>query len=117
LYVVQSGEKPNEIAAPEPAVQKDLTVLMKPVEEPVRLQACPLTAREQQVVRLLSLGCSVREVATILGLSPSTVDNHKARAMKKLGVRKLALLLRIAIRIGVTHLYDELTEREQGLLS
>ena len=48
-----------------------------------------LTPRERQVVRLLSLGCTVREAALVLKLAPSTVDNHKAKAMSKLGTNKV----------------------------
>ena len=51
-----------------------------------------LTGREKEVIRLVSLGCTVREAAVILKLAPHTVDNHKARAMSKLGTDKAALL-------------------------
>ena len=61
-----------------------------------------LTKRHQEVVRLLSLGCTTGQAAKILGLSPSTVDNHKTAAMTRLGVDKLALLTRVAIQTGVS---------------
>lgn len=73
----------------------------------------PLTAREKQVVRLISLGCSVKEAAAILKLAPSTVDNHKANAMKKLGVNKLPLVTRMAIKSGISPLNDRLTPLEK----
>ena len=57
-----------------------------------------LTERQTEVVRLLSLGCTVKEAAAILQLSPSTVDNHKTAAMARLGTDKLPLLTRIALR-------------------
>jgi DNA-binding CsgD family transcriptional regulator len=72
-----------------------------------------LTPRETQVVRLLSLGCTVKEAAKILKLAPSTVDNHKLRAMTKLGTNKLALLTRIAIKIRITSMSDKLTLTEK----
>ncbi len=72
-----------------------------------------LTNREKEVVRLLSLGCSVREAAKILKLSPNTVDNHKARAMKKLGTDKAALLARIAIKMRISSMKDQLTLAEK----
>ncbi len=74
-----------------------------------------LTPRQRQVVRLLSLGCSVREVAKILKLSPSTVDNHKSAAMARLGIDKVALLTRWAIKLGISPLNDRLTPREKKL--
>jgi len=75
--------------------------------------AIHLTPRETQIVRLLSLGCTVKEAAAILKLAPSTVDNHKLRAMTKLGTNKLALLTRIAIKHRVSPLSDRLTLAEK----
>jgi len=74
-----------------------------------------LTPRHKQVVRLLSLGCTVKETAKILKISPSTVDNHKTAAMARLGTDKLALLTRLAIQMKVTKLNDRLTPREKRL--
>ena len=54
--------------------------------------AVELTPRQREVVRLVSLGCTVEEIALILDLSPSTVDNHKTRAMQRLSTNKVALL-------------------------
>ena len=75
--------------------------------------ASALTPREKEVVRLASLGCTVHESAKILDLAPSTVDNHKARAMAKLGTDKAALLTRLAIKLKVSGLADKLTTAEK----
>ncbi|MFZ5832059.1 MAG: response regulator transcription factor [Planctomycetota bacterium] len=72
-----------------------------------------LTPRECEVVRLISLGCTVEEAASVLQISPSTVDNHKARAMAKLGTDKTALLTRLAIKKKITSLTDRLTNAEK----
>ena len=72
-----------------------------------------LTKREEQVVRLVSLGCTVPEAAAILHLAPSTVDNHKSRAMAKLGTDKVALLTRVALKRRITTLRDRLTAAEK----
>lgn len=72
-----------------------------------------LTNREAEVVRLVSLGCTVAEAAAILKLAPSTVDNHKSRAMAKLGTDKMALLTRVAIKRRITTLNDRLTVAEK----
>jgi DNA-binding CsgD family transcriptional regulator len=74
-----------------------------------------LTKRHREIVRLLSLGCTVNEVSKILKLSPSTVDNHKTAAMARLGTDKLALLTRLAIKLRITTLGDKLTPRERRL--
>lgn len=75
--------------------------------------ASELTPREKEVVRLASLGCTVHESAKILKLAPSTVDNHKARAMAKLGTDKAALLTRLAIKMKVADQNDKLTPTEK----
>jgi len=72
-----------------------------------------LTKREVEVVRLVSLGCTVPEAAAILRLAPSTVDNHKSRAMAKLGTDKMALLTRVALKRRITSLRDRLTAAEK----
>lgn len=60
-----------------------------------------LTPREIEVLKLVALGHSVKDCAELLDLAPSTVDNHKARLMKKLGVHKALDLTRLAIREGL----------------
>jgi DNA-binding NarL/FixJ family response regulator len=75
--------------------------------------AVELTKRHREVIRLLSLGCTVNEAAKILRLSPSTVDNHKTAAMARLGTDKLALLTRLAIKMRITNLKDKLTRTEK----
>ncbi len=85
--------------------------MAKAKEEPVAEKH--LTEREKEVVRLISLGCTVREAAAILKLAPHTVDNHKARAMGKLGTDKAALLTRLAIRLRLSSLNDRLTPAEK----
>ena len=72
-----------------------------------------LTNREREVMRLVSLGCTVKETAAILNVAPSTVDNHKTRLMGKLGTDKVALLTRLAVKMRVSSLRDKLTITEK----
>jgi DNA-binding NarL/FixJ family response regulator len=60
-----------------------------------------LSQREQQVMRLLAEGRTVKQCAEMLGLSESTIDNHKSRLMKKLGIHKSSELAVRAIRDGL----------------
>jgi DNA-binding NarL/FixJ family response regulator len=60
-----------------------------------------LTRREFEVMRQIALGKTVKEAAEVLHLASSTVDSHKSRLMRKLGVHRLAHLTTIAIREGV----------------
>jgi two-component system response regulator FixJ len=60
----------------------------------VRLQA--LTPREQDVLEGLAQGLPNKTIAYDLGISPRTVEIHRANLMTKLGVRSLSEALRIA---------------------
>ena len=60
----------------------------------------PLTQREKDVLQRTALGLSNREVAEDLGLSPKTVDTHRARGMTKLGLSGRAALVRFAAANG-----------------
>jgi len=59
-----------------------------------------LSLRESQILALLTEGYTVKRCAERLKLSPYTVENHKARLMKKLGVHKLTQLVLLAAREG-----------------
>jgi RNA polymerase sigma factor (sigma-70 family) len=59
-----------------------------------------LTAREREVLELAARGLHAKEIAASLGISPRTVEVHKARVMEKLGVRNVAELVRFALAGG-----------------
>ena len=63
-------------------------------EAKVRLQA--LTPRERDVIDGLAKGLPNKTIAYDLGISPRTVEIHRANLMTKLGVRSLSEALRIA---------------------
>ena len=56
-----------------------------------------LTAREREVYRLVAAGHQNREIGAQLGISPRTVEVHKARIMEKLDCHSLAELLRLEL--------------------
>ena len=58
----------------------------------------PLTPREREVAQLLVEGLGSRAVASRLGITPKTVDTHRAAIMRKLGMTSMADLVRYAIR-------------------
>jgi DNA-binding NarL/FixJ family response regulator len=57
-----------------------------------------LTSRELDVLMQIVQGATVKECAEDLNLSPSTVDNHKSRLMRKLNIHRTVELVRMAIR-------------------
>lgn len=64
----------------------------------VKLQA--LTARELDVLDGLAQGMPNKTIAYDLGISPRTVEIHRANLMTKLGARSLSEALRIAFAAG-----------------
>jgi two-component system, NarL family, response regulator NreC len=57
-----------------------------------------LTAREEEVLKLLAQGKTVRKAASVLGLSSKTVDSHKFNLMRKLGIHNKAELVMWAVQ-------------------
>jgi DNA-binding NarL/FixJ family response regulator len=57
-----------------------------------------LTNRERGVVQLIAEGHSNKQVATVLNISPKTVETHRAAVMRKLHYSSSAALVRYAIR-------------------
>lgn len=64
----------------------------------------PISERESDVLRLIAVGYSNKEVATQLGISVKTVEVHKANAMRKLGLTGRVDVIRYAVLQG--WLYD-----------
>jgi two-component system response regulator FixJ len=56
-----------------------------------------LTPREREVLELISNGQSNKEAGRELGISPRTVEVHRARVMEKLGAKNTADLMRIVL--------------------
>lgn len=65
------------------AVEATLAALGVEREAP---RATPLSERELEVLRLVAVGKTNREIATILGISQKTVQHHVAHAYEKIGV-------------------------------
>jgi DNA-binding CsgD family transcriptional regulator len=57
----------------------------------------PLTKREREVLSLISEGCSNKQGASRMNISPRTFESHRAEAMRKLGARNTADLVRKAL--------------------
>ncbi len=66
------------------------------------LQFDTLTTRQRQVLSHLIAGQQNKNIAFDLGISVRTVEVHRARMMKHLGVKNLTELLKLAIDAGAT---------------
>jgi FixJ family two-component response regulator len=60
----------------------------------------PLTRREQDVLTQIVSGSSSKEAGRHLGISPRTIEVHRARIMEKLGAKNAADLVRIVYDVG-----------------
>lgn len=63
-----------------------------------------LSAREREVLQLITEGKSTREIGLLLHISIKTVETHRQQIMKKLRLRTVAELTKYAIREGLTTL-------------
>ncbi len=71
--------------------------LSQAAEEQARTRVASLTPREREVLQRLVAGMPNKVIAHELGISPRTVEIHRANLMEKLGCRSLAEVVRIAI--------------------
>ena len=62
-----------------------------------------LTNREIEIVRLISNESTSSEIATILGLSDNTIENHRKRIFLKLNVKNVAGMVLEATKLGYIH--------------
>jgi DNA-binding NarL/FixJ family response regulator len=65
-----------------------------------------LTARQNEILRLIASGQSTKEIAFQLNLSGKTVDSHRAQLMERLNIHDVAGLVRYAIRTGLIDAKD-----------
>jgi DNA-binding CsgD family transcriptional regulator len=60
-----------------------------------------LSARERQVFKHVVEGRTSTEIASIIGIRPTSVHTYRSRIMAKLEINDIASLVRLAIRHGL----------------
>jgi two-component system, NarL family, response regulator NreC len=60
-----------------------------------------LTDREREVLQLIAEGKTAKEVASVLNISPTTVETHRTHIQEKLGLHSVAELVLYAVRKGI----------------
>lgn len=60
-----------------------------------------LTSRQRQVLRGIASGETVKEIARRLGIAQKTVETHRAAIMSRLGIWRIAGLVRYALQAGL----------------
>ena len=61
-----------------------------------------LSAREREVLQLVAEGQSSAKIASLIHISPKSVETYRCRLMHKLGVRSLCDMVKFAVRHGLT---------------
>ena len=73
-------------------IQRNITNQLLVEEEDNKLSK--LTEREIEIIRLIKNGSTNKEIAETLFLSPRTVETHRARILKKLGLKNSLSLVK-----------------------
>lgn len=63
-----------------------------------------LTPRQHEVLKMLTEGGGVKKIARLLGISPKTVETHRAQIMERLHIYDLVGLVRYALKNKITRL-------------
>lgn len=97
---------PLEAGALAEAVREALAAMVRPagsgaIPENLRLRLERLTRRERQVLDAMVRGDGNKAIAHDLGISPRTVEVHRAKVMEKLSCRSLPDVVRLAVQAGM----------------
>ena len=79
--------------------QTALSRKVQPRQEKINVEL--LTPRQREILRLVSIGHTNREIADVLEISVRTVEVHRFNLMRRLNVRNVAQLLRRALQLGL----------------
>lgn len=80
------------------------TLMQEYVRQAARGEQLPdtvLTPREREIVKLIAEGRSTKDIASLLVISPKTVDSHRTNVLQKLEMQDRTQLTRYALRIGL----------------
>jgi DNA-binding CsgD family transcriptional regulator len=86
------------VLAPADWSSQDLVGAELPTQRPV---TAVLSVREQEVLRLVADGASLREIGEQLAIAEATVRTHLANANRKLGARNRAHAVALGLRLGL----------------
>lgn len=87
----------NELMAAIHAVLGGDSLLPSSKEPGAQASKNGLTSRQREVLRLIALGCSAKDIANQLNISVRTAEFHRAAIMQRLGLHSTAQMTRYAI--------------------
>jgi two-component system response regulator FixJ len=92
-------EKPFDATTVVTRIREALAARKRLQDEPVSITGFPgeeaLTPREREVLERIAMGASNKEAGRQLGISPRTIEVHRARIMEKIGAKNTADLVRL----------------------
>jgi len=106
-YILKNARETDLIAAVRTVagggrfVSPELSESVHPPEDGADDPFSKLSAREIQVLRLIALGRSNKEIAALLGVSANTVAVHRTNLMSTLKLHKAAELVLLAVKKGL----------------
>lgn len=110
-YVLKQGSSEDIHAAVEAALHgryylsatfpADLVTVLAEAARHSEEDGARLSRRQREVLQLVAEGKTMKEVATVLGISTRTAESYKYEMMRSLGIRTSAELVQYAIRIGL----------------
>ena len=91
----------GSVLSPEVARQLSSALQNERANEERQEKIAQLSAREREVLVEIAKGSTSKEIATHFGISPRTVESHREALTRKLGIRGVAGLTRLAIDMGL----------------
>jgi DNA-binding NarL/FixJ family response regulator len=82
-----------------PLISKDLISVMIEAKGGSAAGSSTLTPRQREVLQLIAEGRTMKEIASILRMSPRTAETHKYAMMEVLGIKTTAQLIQYALRL------------------
>jgi DNA-binding NarL/FixJ family response regulator len=84
-----------------PSISSQLADYLRRTSDPPQSSLDQLTPRQREILQLIAEGNTTRQIAHQLGLSPKTVESHRAQLMDRLDIHDIAGLVRYAIQVGL----------------
>jgi DNA-binding NarL/FixJ family response regulator len=88
----------------ESYLKRSPTEAIESAETQAPSSECPLTVRQREILRGVAEGFTTKQIAQRLGISPKTVEAHRALLMERLDIHDIPGLVRYAIRSGLVAL-------------
>lgn len=97
---IRRVDEGGSVLSPDVARQLSSALQNERAHEERQEKIAQLSAREREVLIEIAKGSTSKEIASRLGISPRTVESHREALTRKLGIRGVAGLTRLAIDMG-----------------